>query len=331
MKLLLLGGTGFLGRHLVEAALSRRHTITLFHRGQTYPDLFPDIERIKGDREKDLAVLKGRHWNSVIDTCGYLPRMVRDSAQFFSAAVDHYTFISTLDAYGVTNMVGIDESYSAGTLTDPVEEITATTYGPLKALCEQAAENALPGRVLIIRPGLIVGPSDPTDRFSYWPRRMAQGGEILVPDRKDQPVQFIDVRDLAQWTIHMVEMAQTGIYNTTGPDYALTLEQVLEQCRLVCESNARFTWVSEAFLTEHEVMPWMELPLCIPSTLGVGLSAVNSDKAMKAGLTFRPLAGTIRDTLAWEIGHPTEISSGASLKPEREKELLKIWNAWIAE
>src|SRR5260370_33922833 len=181
-----------------------------------------------------MTALSGRFWESAYEMCGFLPRAVRSSAEFLASAVDHYTFISSLNAYAQVNVDGIDESYPVGTLPDEtVEEVTTTSYGPLKALCEQAAEHVLPGRVLIIRPGLIVGPSDPTGRFTYWPHRLAQDGEVLVPDRKDQPVQFIDVRDLSQWTLSLVEAKQTGIYNATGPADALTMQHLLEQCKTV--------------------------------------------------------------------------------------------------
>jgi 2'-hydroxyisoflavone reductase len=332
MKLLLLGGTGFLGHHIVEAALRCGHEVTLFHRGQTHPDLFPDLDHVQGDREKDLTALSGRYWDAAIDTCGSFPRAVRASAEFLASAVDHYTFISSLNAYAQVNVDGIDESYPVGTLPDEtVEEVTNTSYGPLKALCEQAAEHVLPGRVLIIRPGLIVGPSDPTGRFTYWPRRLAQDGEVLVPDRKDQPVQFIDVRDLAEWNIRMVEANQTGIYNATGPAHRLTLQQLLEQCKTVSGSDTHLTWVSEAFLLEQEVTPWRELPLWIPRTLGVGRQAADIRKALDAGLTFRPLTETIHDTLVWDRAHPGTVVQSGSITPGREADLLHAWHMRIHE
>ncbi len=327
MTLLLLGGTGFLGRYLVEAALARGHEVTLFHRGHTHPELFPELDHLRGDREKNVMALAGRHWDAVIDTCGYFPRVVRASAEVLADIVEHYTFLSSLNVYAQLNVDGIDETYPVGTLPDEtLEEVTSTTYGPLKALCEQAAEHVLPGCVLIIRPGLIVGPSDPTGRFTYWPHRLAQDGEVLVPDRKDQPVQFIDVRDLAQWTISMVETKQTGIYNATGPASALTMQHLLEQCKTVSGSDAHLTWVSEAFLLEHGVTPWTELPLWIPRTMGVGRQAASIRKALDAGLTFRPLAETIHDTLVWDHAHPGTVAHSGSLTPQREAALLHAWH-----
>jgi 2'-hydroxyisoflavone reductase len=225
--------------------------------------------------------------------------------------------------------LGIDETYPVGTLADPtVEEITNETYGPLKALCEQAAEAAMPGRVLVVRPGLIIGPDDPSDRFTYWPHRMAQGGEVLAPEQRDQLVQFIDVRDLAEWIVRMVEEKRAGTYNATGPERPLTMQHVLEVCQNVTKSNAHLTWVSEQFLIDKEVGPYVELPLWIPSTEldSAGHSAANCSKAISAGLTFRPLADTVRDTLAWDATRPADVARRGGLKPEREKELLQAWH-----
>ena len=334
MKLLLLGGTGFLSRYLVETALRRGHDVTLFHRGQTDPDLFPELDHVRGDREKekDLTALAGRSWNAVIDTCGYVPRVVHTSAAFLAGAVEHYTFISSLNAYAQLNVDGIDESYPVGTLADEtVEEVTSTSYGPLKALCEQAAEQVLPGRALIIRPGLLVGPSDPTGRFTYWPHRLAQGGEVLVADRKDQPVQFIDARDLAEWSIRLVEARQTGVYNATGPAHPFTMQQLLEQCNTVCGKDVHFTWISEAFLLEHAVTPWTELPLWIPRSSGVGLQAASIRKALHAGLTFRPLTETIHDTFVWDCAHPGTVAQSGSITPGRETALLQAWHRSLHE
>jgi 2'-hydroxyisoflavone reductase len=322
MKLLILGGTRFLGRHIVEAALLRGHTLTIFHRGRTNPDLFPDVEHILGDRTQDLAVLQGKRWDAVIDTYGYVPRVVRKSAEFLAPVANHYTFISSVSVLRTDQHAGtLDEDAPVGMLDDPtIEEITGETYGPLKALCEQVVQEVFPERALIVRPGLIVGPADHTDRFSYWPRRVALGGEVLAPDY-DRPIQIVDVRDLAGWIVQKVEQSQTGLYNAVGPDYALTFSHLLEVCREVCSVDARFTWVSEKFLEEQKVEPWSELPLWLPPPDWVEFVA---RKAWLAGLTFRPLSETVRDTLAWEQAHP---SQGASLKPEREKALLALWHA----
>ncbi len=339
MKLLILGGSVFLGRHIVEAALARGHEVTLFNRGKHNPDLFPNVEKLRGDRDGDLAALHGRQWDAVIDPSGFVPRQVQASAQLLANAVDHYTFISSISVYADLAKMGVDESYPVGTLEDTtVEEVTNETYGPLKALCEQAAEAIMPGRVLVVRPGLIIGPDDPSDRFTYWPHRIAQGGEVLAPEQRDQLVQFIDVRDLAGWIVRMVEEKQTGTYNATGPVRPLTMQRVLEVC-LECSSpiyrgrsNAHLTWVSEQFLIDKEVGAYVELPLWIPSTEldSVGHSAVNCSKAINAGLTFRPLADTVRDTLAWDATRPADVVRRGGLKPEREEELLQAWHKQVA-
>ncbi len=326
MKLLLLGGTVFLGRHLVEAAQARGHEVTLFNRVQHNAALFPNVEKLRGDRDGDLSALQGRRWDAVIDTCGYVPRVVRASAELLADAVDHYTFISTISVFADVSKPGVDESGAVGKLADEtIEEVTGESYGPLKALCEQAAERAMPGRVLNIRPGLIVGPHDPTDRFTYWPHRVAQGGEVLAPGRPEYLVQFIDARDLAEWTIRMVEAKQTGTYNATGPDYPLTLGQVLEECKRQSGSDSRFIWVDEKRLLDAGATPWMEVPLWVPeSDPDAGcFNAINCTKAFAAGLTFRPLGETIRDTLAWDATRPADVERKAGIKPEREAHYLQ--------
>ena len=336
MKLLVLGGTIFLGRYLVEAALAGGHELTLFNRGQHNSELYPDVEKLRGDRDGGLDPLRGRHWDAVVDTSGYVPRVVRASAELLADAVEHYTFISSISVYPHFRSAGQDESAPVGALDDPTtEEITGERYGPLKALCEQAVEQALPGRTLVIRPGLIVGPHDPSDRFTYWVRRVAQGGELLAPAGPDWHTQIIDVRDLAEWTLRMIERQQTGVYNATGPEHDLTFGQLLDTCCAVSNSDARFTWVSEAFLLEKEVAPWSELPLWIPQSDPdmLGFSDINCAKAIAAGLTFRDLATTVRGTLAWDATRtePIELASRvlkqrAGLAPERELELLQAWH-----
>ncbi|HJZ50545.1 MAG TPA: SDR family oxidoreductase [Roseiflexaceae bacterium] len=336
MKLLILGGTIFLGRYLVEAALAAGHDVTLFNRGQHNPELYPEVEKLRGDRDGGLAALRGRRWDAVVDTSGYLPRVARASAELLADAVDHYTFISSISVYPHFRSLGTDESAPVDTLDDPnIEEVTGETYGPLKALCEQAAEQALPGRTLVIRPGLIVGPHDYSDRFTYWVRRVAQGGEVLAPERPDWHTQIIDVRDLAEWTLRMAERRLVGVYNATGPAYDLSFGQLLDTCRAVSGSDARFTWVSEQFLVEQEVGAWIELPLWIPQSDPdmLGFSDVSCAQAIAAGLTFRDLATTVRDTLAWDATRSDEadppsraIQPRAGLKPERERALLQAWS-----
>lgn len=331
MKLLILGGTIFLGRYLVEAALAAGHDVTLFNRGRHNPELFRQVEKLRGDREAEaegLAALRGRRWDAAIDTSGYVPRVVGASAHLLADAVEHYTFISSISVYADLSQPGADEEAPVGTLADEAtEEITGETYGPLKALCERAAEQAMPGRVLVIRPGLIVGPHDPTDRFTYWPARVARGGEVLAPGRPEWVTQFIDVRDLAAWTIHMVQRRATGVFNATGPQEPLPFGELLASSAAASGSSATFTWVGEQFLLDRGVQPWSDLPLWIPEldASSAGFSRVNCRRAIDAGLTFRPLDQTVRDTLAWHGARPEGETLRAGLGAEREAELLRAW------
>lgn len=328
MKILILGGTRFLGRHLVDAALACGHEVTLFNRGKTNPDLYPE-KTILGDRDGGLDALAGRQWDAVIDTCGYFPRLVRDSAQALVDSVEHYTFISSISVYADESTPDLDESAAVGTIEDEsVEEITGETYGPLKALCEQAVQAAYPEGALIIRPGLIVGPHDSSDRFTYWPARLARGGEVLAPGDPQMPVQIIDARDLAEWNIRLVEDRVTGVFNATGPENLLTMQEVIETCQQASGVPAEITWVSEEFLLEQKVAPFTDLPLWLPEAVW-GMSQVNISRAVAAGLSFRPLAETVADTLAWSQSRPADYEWINGLKPERETELLKIWREEI--
>ncbi|GAB4581007.1 MAG: SDR family oxidoreductase [Anaerolineales bacterium] len=329
MKILLLGGPKFLGRALIESALARGHEVTTFNRGTTNPNLFPEIEKLHGDRTTNLDALRGRTWDVVLDTCGYIPRHVRASAELLSDAAEHYTFISSLSVYASTAQPGLDESAPVGKLEDEtVEEVTGETYGPLKALCEQAVEATFPGRAHHVRAGLIVGPYDPSDRFTYWPVRVARGGEILVPGRPGWLTQQVDVRDLSAWIIGMAEGRKTGVYNATGPAQPLTFGEMLDVCREVSGSDAHFTWVTEQFLADEKVAAWIEMPLWIPESEPdfAGFSAISCAKAISDGLTFRPLHETVRDTLAWATTRPADYTWRAGLKPEREGDLLAKWH-----
>jgi 2'-hydroxyisoflavone reductase len=260
----------------------------------------------------------------VIDTCGYVPRVVRASAGLLADAVDHYTFVSSISVYPDNMGPGAEEDAPVEELEDPtVEEITGETYGGLKALCERAAEEEMPGRILNVRPGLISGPHDPTDRFTYWPRRVAAGGEVLAPDRPELRVQFIDVRDLAGWMVKMSAEQQTGTYNATGPAYELRMGKLLEECEAV-GGDAKIVWVSEEFLEENGVEPFTELPLWVPREYA-GMLAVDCGKAIAAGLTFRPVSETIRDVLEWDTNR-AEPDLAAGLEPEKERELLSAWH-----
>jgi nucleoside-diphosphate-sugar epimerase len=346
MKLLILGGTRFVGRHLVTAALTHNHEITLFNRGKHLSEALPGVETIYGDRTSDLARLQGRRWDAVIDTSGYLPRAVRASVEILSHSVDRYVFISSVSVYADVSVFGIDETAPLATLSseqletanaiDSSGQASATTYGKmyggLKALCEQAAEEVLPNRVLIIRPGLIIGPYDYSDRFTYWVQRVAHGnevGEVLAPGRPERYVQFIDVRDLAEWTVRMIEGKETGVYNANGLPNNLTMERVLEECKSVSNSDASFTWVSDNFLMQEKVAPWSEMPLWMPEDAAPhlkGFMFINCHKAVGSGLSFRPLKDTIKDTLTWtKTNRPVE-GLKAGINPDKEQRLLRKWH-----
>lgn len=331
MNILVLGGTKFLGRHLVDSARARAHEVTLFNRGKTDPDLFPQLETILGDREYDVEKLTGRQWDAVVDTCGYVPRIVGLSAVGLERAIGRYVFISSISAYddAIFSKIGIDESDPVGKLKDEtVEEITGETYGPLKALCEKAVQVIYAERALVVRPGLIVGPHDPTDRFTYWPVRVARGGDILTPENPAAPVQIVDVRDLSDFIISLIETGASGIYNAAGPDYGLTLGTMLETCKQVSSSDANFKWATVEFLKQNNVAEWSDLPVWIPDTEeNRGFSRIDISKAIDAGLRFRPLQETVRDTLEWAGTRPAEHQWRAGLSAERERELLALLKA----
>ena len=327
MELLIIGGTRFLGRALVDEARAAGHTLTLFNRGRSNPALYPDVEQLHGDRDGGLAALAGRRWDAVIDTCGYVPRVVRAAADFLAPAVEHYTFISTMSVYAEPLAEGTDEAAPVGTIPDEsIEEISGGSYGPLKALCERAATEAMDGRALHVRSGLIVGPHDASDRFSYWPARVARGGEMLAPVSPGYGVQFIDVRDLAAWTLRATAARLTGAYNVTGPERPLPIGRLLDTARDLTGSDARFTWVPDDFLTAHDVGPYVELPLWVPAEAG-GFNSFNIDRALAAGLTFRSVAETVADTLAWLATRPADTVWRAGLPAEREAQLLAEWHA----
>lgn len=332
-KILILGGTGFLGPQLVEVARARGHTVTLFNRGKTRPGLFPDVEKLQGDRDPNkgegLKALQGRKWDAVIDTSGYVPRIVKASAELLAPNVEHYVFISTISVYGDMSKPGIDESAPVATMPDETIEVVREHYGALKALCEKAAEAAMPGRVTNIRPGLIVGPDDPTDRFTYWPVRVERGGEVLAPGDGTDPTQFIDARDLAAWTILAVERKHLGVYNAVGPREPLPMRGLLEACQKAGGNKATLTWADTGFLEKHNVQPWGDMPVWIPGTgEDKGMGRVSNAKAVALGMTFRPVEDTVRDTLAWWKAQPPERQAKlrAGLTAEREREVLAAWH-----
>jgi nucleoside-diphosphate-sugar epimerase len=333
MRLLVLGGTLFLGRHIVEAAQARGHELTLFNRGRTDPQPITGVEQIHGDREHDLPRLAGRSWDAVIDTSGYLPRVVGASAQALAETVDRYVFVSSISAYGTFGEPGLDECAPTAPDPPPGTEDVLAHYAELKAACERRVEEVLPGRALVVRPGLIVGPHDPTERFTYWVTRLAAGGHVLAPRAADQPVQLIDARDLAGWIVRMAEAGTTGNYNATGPATPLTFGQMLERIRGTTGGHAELVWIDEDRLAEAGVEPWDELPLWLDLDRQPdfrGFLAVDIGRATDAGLSFRPLEETVADTLAWVRERPagpsrregSPLPPPAGLSPEREAELL---------
>ena len=327
MRMLVLGGTVFLGRHIVQSALERGHTVTLFNRGRTNPDLFPEAERIIGDRESGLDRLAGHTWDAVVDTSGYVPRIVGASADLLCRASGMYVFVSSVSVYKDFSRSGITEEWPVAVLEDPTtEEVTGETYGALKALCEDAVARVIGQRALIVRPGLIVGPWDPTGRFTYWPVRASQGGEAIAPGNPARPVQFIDVRDLAAWIVKMSEKQAGGVYNAVGPREALTFGDLLGACCAQVPNPARFQWLPERFLLDQGVEPWTELPLWVPDNdESRGLDSISGLKAFQAGLVCRDVRETVRDTLEWHAALPADTRQMPGLSSEREQAVLEAW------
>jgi 2'-hydroxyisoflavone reductase len=320
VQLLVLGGTRFLGRALVEDALARGHEVTLFNRGQTNPELFPEAEKIRGDRTQDLSALAGREWDAVLDVATFLPRVVRLSVDALGGRVGRYVYVSSVSVYADQSRPPV-EGAPLLELEDPGDE-SIESYGALKADCERIVEDAFAEAATIVRPGLIVGPHDPTDRFTYWPVRIAAGGDVLAPGSPDDPVQFVDVRDLARWILDLTEDGAGGIFNATGE--SMPFERLLDECRSVSGSDVRFTWVPSDKLLEAGVEEWMGVPLWIASPGWDAANRVVVERAVEAGLTFRPLAETIRDTLAWHAEREWPAAEGVGLSEERERELLAL-------
>ncbi len=326
MKVLILGGTRFVGRAMAQESLARGDDVTLFNRGKSNAGLFPEVEVIIGDRDGGLDALKGGSWDAVIDVCGYVPRLVRDAAEVLKDAVGHYTYISSISVFAGFDQPGLHEDSPKGTLEDPTTEtIDGQTYGPLKALCEAELDRVMPGRVLHVRPGLIIGPHDESDRLTYWVWRVVQGGEVLATGRPDAPMQFIDARDLAAWTFQATERRLTGPYICTGPDYELTTGKLLETCKQISGSDAKLTWVGDSFLREQGLTEEKDVPWWVPEAY-IGYATFNIDKATAAGLKFRPLEETVRDTLRWAMTRPDDHAWQSGLRPDMEKELLRIWH-----
>ena len=321
MKLLLLGGTKFLGRATVEAALERGHEVTLFTRGETNPELFPRAEKLRGDRSEDLSPLAGRSWDAVVDTSGYVPGVVRASADALRDSVGRYLFVSSISVYADLSD-GPSEDSDRAELAEghPVDELLTEyeNYGALKALCEDAVKEVYGERTVIVRPGLIVGPHDPTGRFTYWPHRIARGGDFLVPAPANGRFQIIDARDLGRWLVDLCEKGTSGAYNAVHPGY--TWAELVEAGLRVTGSAARPVWIDGDWLADQDVGEWMELPMWLRDPEWVGMNRADGSRAVAAGLAFRALDDTVRGTL--EHADTTE---DAGLRPERERELLEAW------
>jgi nucleoside-diphosphate-sugar epimerase len=329
MRLLILGGGVFLGRALTDAALDAGHIVTHFNRGKSSA---PDtrVDTITGDRTDpaSLELAKGENrWDAVIDTSGYLPQVVRRSVEALIDSTHRYLFVSSVSVYR-----GQGYGEEAAVFPAPIplpDAMTPENYGPLKAACEVVVRDAFGERAIIVRPGLIVGPHDPTDRFTWWPARVARGGRVAAPGRPARKVQFIDVRDLAEWMIALLEDDARGTFNATGPARPVTMLQFLERCRAVAGGNAKLEWIDEAFLAQQKVAPWKEMPLWVPETDAVlaGLMNVPIQRALATGLAFRPLQQTIEDTLEWSASRAPDHEWKAGLPPEREKQLLAALDA----
>ena len=338
LNILILGGTGFTGPFQVDYALKRGHKVTLFNRGKRPSPEWPSaVEQLHGDRNTgDLAALKGRKWDVCIDNPTSLPFWVRDAGQVLKGNVGHYLFISTISVYADGSKPGINETSPLAQYKgkDAMAETQQTLradienlFGPLKALSEAEAHKQFGKNVTIVRPGYIVGPRDETDRFTYWPHRVAQGGEILVPGDGQDPIQIIDGRDLGEWMIRLAEARTLGTFNACGPDYSLSMDAMLYGCQAVTGGGMTLTHVPPAFLDEQQV----GLPIWVPSKDNpyAGYGAVSNQRAIAAGLTFRPLATTVEDLLAWFRSLPAERQAklGAGITREKEAELLKAWHA----
>lgn len=339
LRILFIGGTGFIGPHMVRRAMARGHTVTLFNRGRTNAHLFPEVEKLVGDRDGGLAPLEGREWDAVIDTSGYVPRVVRDSAELLRDSVHRYVFISTGDAYADFEKVGIDEDYRLDTIEDPTSEDPSRYYGPLKVLCEQAVRETYADRSTVLRPGWIIGAGDYNSISSYWPMRVHHGGEVLAPGEPDYPIQLIDPVDLAAFVIKILEEDIGGTFNTVGPGSPMTTAQFLYGIKAVTTSDVTFTWVPDDFLLEMNVGSMTDLPIWFPprddyptpapfEPGAKGFHQMSAARAIEAGLTFRPLAETARDIIDEYLSRGIDWATtprrfGLSL--EREAEVLAAW------
>jgi 2'-hydroxyisoflavone reductase len=342
LKILVLGGTGLIGPPMVRYAIARGHEITLFNRGKTNSHLFPDLEKLKGDRNDNLAALEeavaaGRRWDAVIDNTASIPRWVAASAGLLKDAADYYLYTSSISAYADSSTPGADETAPVGTISSEDEaavkttkDITGENYGPLKARCEEEARSAFTDEhTCVVRPGLIVGPGDYSDRFTYWPVRIFKGGEVMAPGSPSDPVQFIDARDLGEWFIRLVEHSTTGTFNGVGPRSPMSIAGMLYGIRATVSNDISFTWVDADFLEEFEVQPWVHMTVWVPPVGEyAGFSTSSIDRAIAAGLTFRPLADTATATVEYwnSLTADRRAKSRAGCPSELEEKVLEAWH-----
>jgi 2'-hydroxyisoflavone reductase len=334
LRILILGGTQFLGVHITQLALARGHTVTLFNRGRTHPELFPQVEKLRGDRDGQLDALKGRSWDAVIDDSGYVPRHVRLSAELLAPMVHQYLYVSSISAYADFTRPNDEGSALASMQDETIETVDGTTYGPLKALCEKAAHAALPGRVTVIRPGFVVGPEDPTDRFTYWPARAARGGQMLVPGAPADHIQFIDVRDLARFSVDALEHGTVGTFNLVTPPGQMTMGGLISACLASARTLApaaastQPVWVPTQFLASHDSAFPEDFPIWSPPTGDTAAVAdIRATRALRAGLHITPIGQTVRDTLSWQLSRPKaqQVTLKAGLTPSQEQPILAAW------
>lgn len=328
MNVLIIGGTRFVGRHIVDVLLERGHRVTLFNRGISNASAFAQVEQVHGDRVRDLHRLDGRTWDAVVDACGYTPDAVEQSARYFAERTGRYVFISTISVYDFNAAAAcIDEDSPLAVLPAGADRssVTPESYGPLKTLCETVVRSTYRHRASIVRPGLVAGPHDPTDRFTYWPVRVDAGGTVLAPETPQHPVQYIDARDLAHFTLRLLEAADGGTYNAVTPPGAVTFGELFEACRRAAASGTSEQWVDGGFLQEHGVQPWSDLPMWVPAGPEFsGHLSVSGARALVHGLEPRPVADTVRDTLAWARAAGKRAGAlKAGLSPEREAQLLQ--------
>ena len=336
LRILLLGGTRFIGVHLTEFALQRGHSVTFFNRGKTNPGRFPQVEKLTGDRDGQLDALKGKTWDAVIDTSGYVPRHVRLSAELLAPHIQQYLFVSSISVYPNFATPMNEDSPVAKMPDETVEKIEGQTYGPLKALCEKAAQTAMPGRTTILRPGLIVGPDDNTDRFTYWPARAARGGEMIAPSSPSDGIQFIDARDLAVFTLDLLEQKTVGVYNVISPPSRFTIGRLIDASVSAANSlvkpepKPKPVWIPSDFLEAQNVSAWQDMPVWLPPTgENTAAAQTSASRALKAGLRISDIERTVRDTLAWHLGRPQSerMKLKAGIAPEKEKAVLAAWES----